>query len=139
MSTERLIIQTDGASRGNPGPSAIGVVIRDSKKTVVAKISRYIGKTTNNQAEYQAIIAALEKALELKASSIELRTDSQLVACQLNGTYKVKTASIAPLYHKACELLGQFNSAKVEHVPREANSEADRLANQAFGHTSSGQ
>ena len=92
MSIERVIIATDGASRGNPGPAAIGATIKDGQGTLIARISRHIGIATNNQAEYQAVIAALNEALRLGARKVDISMDSELVVRQLSGRYRVKNA-----------------------------------------------
>ena len=130
--TSNIVIFTDGASRGNPGPAAIGVVIQDEKGNVICTISLCLGKATNNQAEYRAIIAGLEKAREMGATDVEVRSDSELMVRQLSGEYKVKNALLTPLYLKTQELSRGFSSFKVNYIPREKNSEADKLANQAL-------
>lgn len=132
MKINRVVINTDGASQGNPGPSAIGATIKDERGRLLASISRSIGRTTNNQAEYRAIIAALEKAVELGASQVEIRADSELVVKQLNGRYKVKKATLRPLYLKASRLLGRFQGVTITSIPRAQNKEADALANKAL-------
>ena len=129
---KKLIIFTDGASRNNPGPSAIGVIIQDTAGKRVAEISRFIGTATNNQAEYQAIIAALEKARALDASAVDLRADSELVVKQLKGQYRVRNAELKPLFERAQALSRTFNPFSIKYIPREQNCAADRLANQAF-------
>ena len=101
---KKLVIFTDGASRGNPGKASIGVVIRDEKGALAATISQAIGNTTNNQAEYRAIIAALEKALSMGADSIELCSDSELVVKQVKGQYRVKKDTLKPLYEQVMQL-----------------------------------
>jgi ribonuclease HI/ribosomal protein S18 acetylase RimI-like enzyme len=132
MPSKRLVIFTDGASRGNPGPAAIGVVVQDETGKIVDSISLCLGKATNNQAEYRAIIAGLEKALEMGAIDVELRSDSELVVRQLSGEYKVKNALLTPMFLKIERLRRGFSSFKVNYIPREKNSEADKLANQAL-------
>ncbi|MCL2150096.1 MAG: ribonuclease HI family protein [Dehalococcoidia bacterium] len=129
---ESVIIYTDGGCRYNPGPAAIGVLVQDTSGTKLAAISRYLGHGTNNQAEYHAVIAGLEKALSLGASRVEVRADSLLIVEQLNGRYKVKNAVLRPLFLKAQNLSQRFQSFSVKHIPREMNNEADRLANQAL-------
>jgi ribonuclease HI len=129
---EKVIINTDGASQGNPGPAAIGATIRDENGRLLTTISRRIGRTTNNQAEYRAIIAALEKAAELGVRQVEIRADSELVVRQLNGRYKVKKASLRTLYQEAVGLLGRFQGVTITSIPREQNKEADSLANAAL-------
>jgi len=128
----RLTIYTDGACKGNPGPAAIGVVVKDDSQKEVARISEYIGYATNNKAEYRAVIAALDKAMKLEADELVLYIDSELVVRQLNGRYKVKSCSILPLYTKANELLKGFKKVSIIHVNREQNTEADMLASTAL-------
>lgn len=127
----KLIIHSDGGSRNNPGEAAIGVVI-ECDGEVVATVSKRIGIATNNQAEYQAVIAGLEKALELKAEEAECILDSELVVKQLNREYKVKHKDLAPLFLKMHNLSAQFKNVKFRHVRREENTEADRLVNEAL-------
>lgn len=130
MSAKRLIIYTDGASRGNPGPSAIGVVIRDEQGIVIAKISEAIGRTTNNRAEYFALIAGLEEALRLGAERVDLRMDSELIVRQLTGKYRSK--ELKALYKQTHQLLLKFKSYSIQHIPRERNKEADALTRHAL-------
>ena len=132
MNPKRLVIFTDGASQGNPGQSAIGAVIRDGQGRVISRISRRIGHATNNQAEYTAIIAALEEASRLGAEEVEVRADSELVVKQLNGQYKVKKATLRPLYQKVVRLIGSLEAFTITYIPRTQNREADRLANKAL-------
>lgn len=132
MITGTLVINADGASRGNPGPAAIGATIKDENGRLLASVSQRIGRTTNNQAEYRALIAALEKAISLEARRVDIRLDSELVVRQVEGRYKVKKATLRPLYLRVGELLGQLEGFTLTHVPREQNAEADRLANAAL-------
>jgi ribonuclease HI len=132
MNPKRVVIYTDGASRNNPGPAAIGVVIKDETGKVAGTISQRIGKATNNQAEYQAIIAALEEAIKIGAAHVELKADSELVVQQINGRYKVKKTTLRPLYQKAVQLIGSLEAFTITHIPREQNREADSLANKAL-------
>jgi len=132
MKAKRVKIWVDGASRGNPGQAAIGVVIKDEQGKIIARISRCIGTTTNNQAEYRAIIAALEKAIELGITRVEIKSDSELVVRQLNGRYRVRKAELKPLFQKASQLCGSLEGFAITHIPREQNREADRLANAAL-------
>jgi ribonuclease HI len=132
MTADRLIINADGASRHNPGPAAIGATIRDERGNLVASISRPIGRATNNQAEYRALIAALEKAVELGARQVDIRLDSELVVKQMKGRYRVKNAALRPLYLKVGELLSRLEGFTLTSVPRRQNTEADRLANKAL-------
>ena len=125
-----LKIYIDGASKGNPGESGVGIVIyREGLR--IKNISNYIGTATNNVAEYMALIYALEEALLLKAKSLEINTDSQLLARQLNKIYKVKHAGIVNLYNRAVHLLTGFEKVVIKHIPREENILADKLATQA--------
>jgi ribonuclease HI len=133
MTPKRLTAYTDGASSGNPGPASIGAVIQDGGGKVIARISRRIGHATNNQAEYRAIIAALEEALRLGAEEVDIKSDSELVVKQLNGRYRVKKATLRPLYQKVVQLTGSLGAFSIAYIPREQNGEADRLANQALG------
>lgn len=125
-----LIIACDGASRGNPGPAGIGVQITDEDGAVVAEIARGIGETTNNVAEYTAVIEGLAFAKELGARSVTLRSDSLLLINQLTGRYRVKAPHLQPLHRRARSIAAGFERIAFEHVPREENVEADRLANQ---------
>ena len=132
MKIKRVIIFTDGASQGNPGPAAIGAIIKDEQGRVITAISQGIGRTTNNQAEYRAIIAALENAVSLGASQVDMRSDSELVVRQINGRYRVKNASLKPLYQKVKHLQSQLEVFTITHIPRQQNTEADSLANMAL-------
>ena len=129
---KNLIIYTDGGARGNPGPSGIGAVLYDENKQVVAEVSEFLGKATNNQAEYQAIIFALEKAKTLGAETIAIFADSELVVKQLRGEYKVKNKDLAPLFLKIYNLSLAFKKITYTHIRRELNSAADALANKAM-------
>ena len=125
-----LEIFIDGASKGNPGHSGVGIVIyREGLR--IKNISNYIGTATNNVAEYTALIYALEEALLLKAKSLNIHTDSQLLARQLNKIYKVRHAGIINLYNRAVHLLTGFEKVLIKHIPRAQNSLADKLATQA--------
>lgn len=132
MKYKKLIIHTDGGARGNPGPAGIGVVICNEEKKVVAEISRYIGETTNNQAEYRALLAAIEKAKDFDAEEIVFYLDSELVVKQLNREYKVKNQELAPLFVKIYNATLGFKKVTFHHIPREKNKEADKLANEAM-------
>lgn len=127
-----LILKTDGASRGNPGHAGIGGQILSAKGDSLLTFSEYIGTTTNNVAEYRALIFGLEGALSLEGSTILVRLDSELLVRQLNGAYKVKNSGLKPLFQKAVSLLAGFKDVKIEHVFRDENREADILANQAI-------
>jgi len=131
---EKIIIYTDGASRGNPGLSAVGVVIFDGEK-VLAEIRTFLGEQTNNWAEYEAVIQALEKAHELGLTKrdIEIRLDSKLVAEQLSGNWKIKKETLQAQYDKAQKILKKgFGEVTYVHIRREKNTYADRLANEAI-------
>lgn len=130
---DTVFIGTDGASRGNPGPAAIGVTIKDGDGRPLATISKRIGVTTNNQAEYRALIAGLEKAIGMGARRAAVASDSELLVRQINGQYKIKNAGLRPLYQEVVRLIGSFESFQINCVPREQNAEADALANKAFG------
>jgi len=132
LKSKRLLLYTDGGARGNPGPAGIGVVILDDKKNKVKELYKYIGETTNNVAEYNAIIHGLEEALLLKAKEVIVHLDSELVTRQLNGEYKVKDAGLKPLFEKALSCLKSFDSFEIRHIERSKNKEADRLANKAI-------
>ena len=125
-----MIVACDGASRGNPGPAGIGVEITTEDGTVVDEIARGIGETTNNVAEYTAVIEGLELAAELGARTVELRSDSLLLINQLTGRYRVKAPHLLPLHRRARSVAAGFERISFEHVPREENVQADRLANE---------
>jgi len=128
---QKLVIYTDGGARGNPGPAGIGVVIKEGEKTI-KEYGRYIGETTNNQAEYHALISAMESAKDLGAEEIDLNMDSELIVKQIKGEYKVKNAELAPLFLKFYNLKINFKKFFVRHIPREKNKEADKLVNEAL-------
>jgi len=128
MKVNRVIIHADGASLGNPGPAAIGATIKDDRGRILASISQGIGRATNNQAEYRAVIAALERATKLGASWADIYLDSELIVKQLNGQYRVKNQSLKPLYHRAKQLQSQLEGFTITHIPRNENSEAHNLA-----------
>jgi ribonuclease HI len=128
----KLIINTDGLSKGNPGTAAIGAMIKDERGKMLATISKRIGITTNNVAEYQALIAALQKALKLGGTQVIIRADSELMIRQLNGRYKIKSEGLKPLYIEVTQLLAKFETVSLKHIPREQNSEADKLANDSL-------
>jgi ribonuclease H / adenosylcobalamin/alpha-ribazole phosphatase len=125
----RLIVECDGASRGNPGPAAVGVRIIDTDGEVLAEIAEGIGVATNNVAEYTAAIRGLERARELGAQEVLVRSDSRLLVEQLAGRFKVKNPTLQRLHAEASSLAAGFARIRYEHVPRERNTEADRLAN----------
>ena len=131
MKLKKAIIHVDGASKGNPGAAAIGVTIKDEQGRLIACISQRIGYATNNQAEYRAVIAALEKATRLGADDIELYSDSELVVKQLRGEYRVKKAALKPLYQRVRQLQDRLDRFVVKHIRRQRNTEAHRLADSA--------
>ena len=126
----------DGGSRGNPGPAAYGVVVRDPRGEVVAKLKKYIGRTTNNVAEYYGLIAALDYAQSHGVRAIRIESDSELLVKQMRGQYKVKSGELRPLFERARKMSHSFESFKIEHVFREQNREADALVNEALDETS---
>ena len=126
MAAKRLILRADGASLGNPGPAAIGVVIEDEGGQVVIQISKRIGKTTNNRAEYLALIAGLEQAARLGAQELDIRLDSQLIVRQLQGKYQSRELSL--LYQRAADIMREFNHCNVIHVSSSDNRVAHALA-----------
>lgn len=128
---DTVTINIDGASKGNPGPSSIGILFQINNETV-KEISEYIGEHTNNFAEYTALIRALEICLESGFYNIEVKSDSELVVKQINKVYKVKDPDIKDLYDKASVLINKLSTFKIVHVPREENSKADKLANQGL-------
>lgn len=128
----KLVIHTDGASQGNPGDAGIGVVISSESGDVIREVADYIGKTTNNVAEYSALIRGIQEAYELGAASIEIRTDSELLAFQITGVYKVKSEKLKPLHAEALALLRRFRNVHVSRVGREFNSRADELAGEGI-------
>jgi len=130
--TDKLIIYSDGGSRGNPGPAAIGVVIYDAAKNELKRISKYIGETTNNQAEYKALIAGLEEAVVLGGQDLVCHLDSELVVRQMQGKYKVREASLKEPATQALKLTAKFVNVQFVHVPREKNKLADKLVNKAL-------
>ena len=132
---DEIVIYCDGGSRGNPGPAAIGAVVLDpstSPPTRIATVSRTIGVTTNNVAEYRACIAGLEAAAPLRARRVRVRADSDLVIRQLRGEYRVKQDHLKPLHAQAKRLLQHYDEVDLQHVRREQNVDADALVNAAL-------
>jgi ribonuclease HI len=125
----------DGGSRGNPGPASYGVVIRDGSGQIVAKLKKYIGRMTNNVAEYYGLIAALDYAESHGVRSLRVESDSELLVKQMRGQYKVKSEDLRPLFERAKKMSQALESFRIEHVYREQNKEADLLANQAMDET----
>jgi len=125
-------IFTDGGARGNPGPAAIGVVIKNEQGDNLAAFGKYIGETTNNQAEYRALVAAIEKAEELGATELDCFADSELMIKQLNREYKVRDPDLAPLFLKIWNSCTKLKKVTFTHIRREKNKEADKLVNEAL-------
>ncbi len=130
-----LRMNIDGGSRGNPGPAAYGVVIRDARGEIVAKLKKYIGRFTNNVAEYYGLIAAMDYAQSHGVRAIRVESDSELLVKQMRGQYKVKSADLQPLFERAKKMSQGFESFRINHVYREQNREADALANEALDET----
>lgn len=130
--TRRLLIYIDGASRGNPGDAGAGVAILNEQREPLIEKKQYLGQTTNNSAEYQALILALEETLNMRASQVEIYTDSELLARQWNGQYRVQNPGLVTLMQQARRLASQLQSCRISHVPREQNKRADKLANLAI-------
>lgn len=128
----KLIIFTDGGARGNPGPAALGVVVYDEKGTLIKKIGRFLGEKTNNEAEYEAVIAALEEAGEMGAKRVEINLDSELVGRQLSSIYKVKNGRMQALALKVRNLETAFKKVVYKTIPRGQNALADELVNEAI-------
>lgn len=129
----RLLIHTDGAARGNPGPAGAGAILRDAADgRVVAEIATFLGLRTNNYAEWTAVALALEEALLQGARQVDLRMDSELVARQITGRYRVKHPDLKPIHAQVMAMLARFAAYTVGHVPRELNKDADRLSNVAI-------
>jgi len=126
-----LAIFIDGAARGNPGPAGLGVVVTDGSSTV-KELSKFIGEATNNVAEYSALIFGMDEAHNLGAKELTINTDSELLAKQLGGEYKVKNKTLKGLYDKAIKILDNFTEVTVNQIPRERNKGADKLANKAI-------
>jgi ribonuclease HI len=127
-----VVVHVDGGARGNPGPSAVAAVATDSEGGELAERSAYIGETTNNVAEYKAVLLGLELARELGARRVEVVNDSELVSRQIEGRYKVKNAGLKPLYLEAMDALRGFDEWSVRSVRREHNERADQLVNDAL-------
>jgi ribonuclease HI len=127
-----LVAHSDGGARGNPGPAGYGVVIQDESGRKVASLSEYLGHQTNNFAEYQGLIAALEYSIEHGPKALKLISDSELLVRQIKGIYKVKNATLKDLHARAKELIAQLDWFSIGHALREHNQEADRLANEAM-------
>jgi ribonuclease HI len=136
--TPPFLAQIDGAARGNPGPASYGVILRGPDGSALDSLGKYIGRTTNNVAEYYALIAALDAAAARGIRRLRIQSDSELLVRQMKGAYKVKSADLKPLHERAQKAARALEFFVIEHVPRERNREADALANQALDRTSSG-
>jgi ribonuclease HI len=132
VSPSKLIVHVDGGARGNPGPAAIGVIVSQPDGSVVDELGERIGPATNNVAEYRALLRGLERAAALGAREVELVNDSELIAKQLTGAYKVKHPSMKPLFEEARAALSLFDSWRIRTVPRTENARADELVNDAL-------
>ena len=128
----KVVLNVDGGARGNPGPAAIGVVVSSPEGEVLDEVAETIGVATNNVAEYRALLRGLERAHTLGASEVEIVNDSELVAKQLTGAYKVKHPAMKPLHAEAIAALRRFDGWRVRSVPRAQNARADELVNQAL-------
>src|SRR5438270_6061100 len=129
---ESVVVHVDGGARGNPGPAAVAAVATAPDGSVLGERSAYIGETTNNVAEYRAVLLGLELARALDARSVEVVNDSELVARQIGGQYKVKNPGLRPLWQDAMDALREFDSWSVQNVPRALNARADELVNEAL-------
>ncbi|MBI4223596.1 MAG: ribonuclease HI family protein [Deltaproteobacteria bacterium] len=130
-----FVLYTDGAARGNPGPAGAGWVVCDAQGQALIEDKKYLGELTNNQAEYQALLLGLEGAQKFGRAgeiALKIRADSELLVKQIQGEYKVKNEGLKPLFRQAVLTLSKFGGYTIEYVPREANEEADRLANEAI-------
>jgi len=125
-------VYSDGAARGNPGPAGAGAVLTDSAGEVIARLGRYLGRQTNNVAEYEGLLLGLKHARDLGYREVEVRADSQLLIRQLKGEYAVRHAGLKPLHAEALRLLRRFDRFDLQHVPREENALADEMSNRAI-------
>ena len=130
--SSEIVVHVDGGSRGNPGPAAYGVTVVDAHDTPIAELSKFLGRATNNVAEYHGLLAALEFALEHRHLRLRVLTDSELMARQIEGRYKVKSPDLKPLFARARQMIQQLEHFSIRHVPRERNAHADSLVNQAL-------
>jgi probable phosphoglycerate mutase len=134
----KAVLNTDGGARGNPGPAGIGVVLKDADGIVIDEIAQPIGVTTNNVAEYEALIAGLKLALDHNVTELDIYVDSELVASQLEGKWKIKNERLRSLAVTARSLMNRFDDASIKHVRRAQNTRADRLANAGMDEVESG-
>ncbi|MGD9736843.1 MAG: ribonuclease HI family protein [Solirubrobacterales bacterium] len=131
----RLTVNVDGGARGNPGPAAVGVVVRDADGEILVEHAERIGRTTNNVAEYRALLLGIATAREIGGTELDLVGDSELIVRQVEGRYKVKDATLRELHAEATRQLGQLESWSIRHVKRAENADADRLVNAALDGT----
>jgi ribonuclease HI len=128
-----LTLYCDGAARGNPlGPAGCGAVLYDEARVEIAALKKYLGRATNNEAEYEGLLLGLEHAITLAASRISIRADSELLVKQVRGEYRVKARNLVPLHARAIEMVSRIGTWDAEHVPRKQNARADELANEAI-------
>ncbi len=132
VTLQRVRVYSDGAARGNPGPSGAGAVLVEPSGQVVDRLGKFLGVQTNNYAEYMGLILGLKRAKELGVPEVEVFADSELMIRQLGGRYQVKSPSLRPLYEEALKLLKDFSRVKLVHVPREMNTAADEMSNRAI-------
>src|SRR5205085_5737383 len=135
---DSVVVHVDGGARGNPGPAAVAAVATEPDGSVLGERSAYIGEATNNVAEYRAVLLGLELARALDARSVEVVNDSELVARQIGGQYKVKNPGLRPLWQDAMDALREFDSWSVQNVPRALNARADELVNEALDREAAG-
>ena len=128
----KVVVHVDGGARGNPGPAAAAAVVSDPQGTVLDEATELLGETTNNVAEYRGLLLGLQRARALGADEVDVYNDSELVAKQVNGEYKVKHAAMKPLHAAAVQALGEFGQWSLTSVPRARNADADALVNQAL-------
>ena len=129
---ERIMIYSDGAARGNPGPAGAGAVLIDSTGQIIERLGKYLGVQTNNYAEYLGLLLGVKRARDLGIPEVEIYADSELMIRQLGGRYQVKSPTLRPLYEEAIKVLKGFAKFKLVHVPREKNQEADEMSNRAI-------
>lgn len=127
-----MTIYSDGAARGNPGPAGAGAVLMAEDGSLLSEVCRYLGETTNNQAEYRALLLAIEEASSKGATKLAIYADSELMVKQIRGEYRVKNEDLKPLHREIVQRLKTMGSYTIDHVPRERNKAADKLANRAI-------
>ena len=132
QSIKEIFVYVDGASRGNPGPAGAGVWIIDADGHCLSKRAEFLGVTTNNVAEYQALLVGLKEAIKLSPARLSVYMDSELVVKQVRGEYRVRSKDLLPLYTQVKKIMQRFSSVSLQYIPRKKNREADRLANHAI-------